>query len=1055
MNIRAFWIVLFGAITYSWAQPYVYNTLPTREFGQRSVLSPSAAPNLVEGRELYVPQMAVVDSTANPPILYVADTGNNRVLVWKNLNSVTKGDFADLAIGQPDLTTTRIGGPGYGTPSGLSQPIGIAVDQNGNLYVVDTGNNRILRYPTPTKQTGDFPVPDLVIGQTSFSSGSSANQGQNVPNSQTIAVAGGSAVFRSAITFDRAGNLWFTDAGNSRVLRYPASALAKGQSGIAADLVLGQPDFVTNTPPKVNSRTNKTAIVQPSGIAFSADGDLYVSDAYSRVLYFKGPITQGQAATRILGVVFPTKEDPSPRGLNGCPPIAPQPCANVLGTYSGSTLIPPEGLNVLGNNLYVADVGNNRIVRFDTPDKWPVECVPTAATTDNPNPAPPSCPAGTSPAGNLFIGQGNDPTSVRGNRGGRESSSSSLNGPVGFSFTQAGDLVIADTGNNRVVVYPASSGYTAATKLIGQLDWNFSAPNLVEGKELFIFSGLSNGVVGGSGMAVDTSGTPPRLYIADSLNNRVLGFKDARNVKPGDKADIVIGQPDLLHASTNWQTGDVNSPTEQTLSNPIGIAVDAKGNLYVADAGNARVVRFPRPFDQLGIERADIVLGQLGFFSKNVDASRNTMRAPYGLAFTQAGHLLVSDAALNRVLLFKKPDGGDFTSGMAASAVFGQSDFISFGSGSDRNSFNSPRGIATDSSDRLYVCDTLNNRVSVYTGVFSGETNPPARFTAPISLPHGIAVNSRGEIWVTDLNNNRVLRFPIYEDWFNAPTTPISTVAAAAPFAVALDSADNVLVAEATNRVSVYYISATYRNAASYSQRGLAPGMLANIARFGPSLAPAGTNLSASSLPWPTTLGDLKVTVNGTPAPIFRVTADVISFQMPYGAPVNDFSDVQVVRASTGEVLSAGLFRVNAADPAVFTSNAQGSGQIAALNEDGTVNSPTNPVGRGKVISLFGTGLGVVSGAPADGAAASGPVPAPVKPVNLAMSPGGLIPDANILYFGLAPGLPGVWQMNILVPDSVPPSATVAVGFYYKDFRSTEFIDGNTATLLRTTIAVK
>jgi uncharacterized protein (TIGR03437 family) len=971
----------------------------------------------------------------DPPILYVADTSNHRILAWRNANGFTKGDRATLAIGQPDLLTTRVGGPGTVFSTGLNSPTSVAVDSSGNLYVADSGNNRILRFPRPFAQGGDFPTPDMVIGQRSFTSGRDNNQGSPVPNARTLSTLSGQGAFRTAMVFDRQGNLWFTDSGNNRVLRYPAAGLTPSSIELEADFVLGQTAFNTNTIPAGSSRLSKNVLFNPSGIAFSEAGDLYISDAGSRVLYFRAPFSSfGRAADRLLGL------DPAQRVSTGCPAIPPQPCETTLGAVlTTGTSIPPEGIAVLGNNLYVADTGNSRIARFEAPDRWPAECLPQSAggsCTGTPLISPPIF---------QFIGQ-IDGQSVKSNRGGREASANSLNGPTALAFLGT-DLYVADTFNHRVLVFPQTGGlYTAATRLLGQVEFAFSAPNLVEGRELYIYDGRL-----GAGMVVDSSSNPPRLYIADSFNNRVLGFRDARNV--GTVADIVIGQQDLLHTTPNFATNDINSPTEATLSLPTGVAVDSNGNLYVADSGNSRVLRFPRPFDQSGQVRANLVLGQNTFFNRITDPTRSTMRTPYGLAFTQRGHLLVSDNGLNRVLLYFKPDGGDFSNGMPAFAVFGQPDFQSSGAGSDRTRLNSPRAIATDSSDRLYVADTGNNRISVFTGVLGNETDPPARFTASFNQPSGVAVNSRGEIWVTDTGGNRVLRFPIFEEWFLNPNTNLGQIPAAIPFAVAIDAADNVIVAEATNRVSFYYIQATFRNAASYSQRGLAPGMLAYIARFGPSFASAGTVAEATSLPWPTTLGDIQVVVNNTPAPIYRVTPDIVTFQVPSSAPVNANSDVQVVRASTGEVLAAATFRINAADPAFFTSNAQGTGQVAAVNDDGTVNTPTNGVARGKVIALYGTGLGVVPNQPPDGNAGSGPLPTDVRPrVSIGAS---VVPDANIQYFGLAPGLPGVFQMNVVVPDTVVPGNQVRVGFFYKDFPSTEFINAGQTSLLVTTITVK
>ena len=85
----------------------IFNPAPSRIVGQavlqqQGVLT-QIAPNLVEGREFNNPQAVALDLSVTPPILYVADFGNNRVLAWKSASGFTKGDYADLAIGQRDL----------------------------------------------------------------------------------------------------------------------------------------------------------------------------------------------------------------------------------------------------------------------------------------------------------------------------------------------------------------------------------------------------------------------------------------------------------------------------------------------------------------------------------------------------------------------------------------------------------------------------------------------------------------------------------------------------------------------------------------------------------------------------------------------------------------------------------------------------------------------------------------------------------------------------------------------------------------------------------------
>src|SRR5664280_50540 len=121
------------------------NTVPTREIGQPKLeaIPSNLNPNLVEGREFFNPTGIALDTSVTPPRIYVADTGNNRILAWKDAVNFTNAKFADLVIGQPDFFSTGVNGPGVtgGMSTGFNSPTGLAVDQ-GDLYVADSGNNR-------------------------------------------------------------------------------------------------------------------------------------------------------------------------------------------------------------------------------------------------------------------------------------------------------------------------------------------------------------------------------------------------------------------------------------------------------------------------------------------------------------------------------------------------------------------------------------------------------------------------------------------------------------------------------------------------------------------------------------------------------------------------------------------------------------------------------------------------------------------------------------------------------------------------------------------------
>jgi len=254
-----------------------------------------------------------------------------------------------------------------------------------------------------------------------------------------------------------------------------------------------------------------------------------------------------------------------------------------------------------------------------------------------------------------------------------EPDATSLSFPSGGAFDPiTKNLWVADSGNNRVLFYPASGtfSYGSANGVVGQTDFPFNSPNLIEGTEVWVFN---SGLPGG-GIAVDKSSNPPHLYIADTFNNRILGFNDARAVGTdarsllSQKADLVIGQPDLSRAIANYPGGDPDLPTRTGLLRPVGLVVDDSGNLWVADSGNGRVLRFPPPFGVASatLQSAELVLGQSNFTQKDQSASRRTMSAPHGVALFPNGDLAVSDAALNRVLVFKK---ARVASGLALSAL--------------------------------------------------------------------------------------------------------------------------------------------------------------------------------------------------------------------------------------------------------------------------------------------------------------------------------------------------------------------------------------------------
>jgi uncharacterized protein (TIGR03437 family) len=1011
---------------------------PTRAIGQNSLLN--GAPNLIEGREFNGPIAMALDTSTNPPALYVSDFFNNRVLGFKNATSFTNGQKADLVIGQLDFVSNGAQGPAVSTANGgratgLTAPSGLVTDAKGNLYIIDTGNNRILRFPSPFSQPTQF--PDLVIGQTSFNANSPNNGGTSA---KTVQFFNGTGFFVAYMTFDPQGNLWVADAGNNRVLRYNAAAIAAGAvNGPSADIVLGQTDFVSTTYNNPNNdATILTALNEPTGIVFDAEGRLYVSEsaagARGRILIYNGALSTGVPASRIIGVV-PASVSPQPL------PISEQ----QLGTA-------PGGLFLINDGVAICDTANHRILIYPPASQFTFNNLTQQAVA--------------------LIGQKNFSVGSI-NQGQPQTDASSLASPQ-YALATANEVFIADYGNSRVVVIPysgtgAATTFKPATRVLGQDQFYLNAPNLVEGKE-FDFQGSSNV----AGIAIDSTSNPPHLYVADTFNNRILGFKDIRNISFGVKADIVIGQPDFQRTVINYPSGDAAKPTATGLFLPAGLKLDPSGNLYVADRGNGRVVRFEAPFaNPTPLPAANLVLGQFSLTGPTItDASASTMAAPYGLAFAHDSGLLVSDVVHNRVLYFAGA-AASFTNGMAATKVFGQPNFTSTVSSTSTanpgNRFNSPHGIATDVDDQLYVADTGNNRVAIFGRVYSAGPDPVpanslvsftfnASLSVPITTPLDVWVNpTTDEIWVADTGAHLLVRFPQFNNLPINSFAPNYVIPNPGPLALTQDSYGDLFTADVGNRVVINYPTFSTFNAASfYPTLALAPGAIGSIFGFTNQFATTAT--AASTLPLPKQLQNVQVLVGDTPAPLFYLGDHQINFQVPSTTPTTGNVKVTIVQTDTGQILGDSFIAMNTVAPALFTVNGTGQGQVVALNQDNTVNGPTNPAVNGSVIQFFGTGQGLVENMPADGAAATGLSPTPYSPQVIigSAASNNPLPASFVQYSGLAPGLVGVWQINALIPDTVAPTASspglqTRVGIVVNGNSST----GVAGAVLVTTIWVK
>ncbi len=648
-------------------------------------------------------------SWSNGTKLAVVDSDNNRVLIW-NTFPTTTGQPPDLVLGQPDFRANTANNGGV-SASSLFDPVGVTSDGT-KLAVVDNNNHRVLVWTT--FPASNFQAANIVLGQANFTS--------NLPN-RGLGSALANRLNNPIAAAMTSTKLLVADVDNNRVLIWTAFPTTNGEN---ADLVLGQSSFAGSA--ANNGGVGANTLSSPRGVSVSPSGRVAVADTNNNrvLLWTTFPTSIGQSATRVLGQESFT--------------------AVAVGDNSYQ-MNSPIDVWTDGTKFAVADHDNHRVLLWD------------------------SLPS-TGAQATRVVGQSATTATVGPNRGADVPAANSLAGPDGV-FYDGTHLIVADSLNERVLVYDS---YPSA---------NLQSADIVLGQNVF-----TSAVRGGIDAAklrpvwgVATDGT--HLAVADSSNNRVLLW-NSLPTSSNQAADLVLGQSNFISYGANRFSGTVAAANR--LSAPRGVCIDSSGRLIVADEDNNRVLVWTT-FPISNGQSANLVLGQTTFSGSASGLTNATLNAPTGV-FSDGTRLVVGDSLNHRVLIWPSfpTSNGQAATRVVGQTNF-TSGSANQGGTAAANKLHNPRGVWTDGT-KFVVADAGNHRVLIWT-TFPTANNVSAdlvlgqpNFIASSSNQGGtpgagtfaspaVPFVSGGRLYVADSLNDRVLIWNTFPSANGQPATGI------------------------------------------------------------------------------------------------------------------------------------------------------------------------------------------------------------------------------------------------------------------------------------------